>query len=70
MKRNVQQIFEGEWTEFNRNDRLQCCDCLLIHSLEWRVRNGKLQVKMFRENRSTAAYRREQGIKVACKKKK
>lgn len=68
MKRHVEQVYEGEWTDFERHDRLQCCDCCLVHSIEWRVRNGGLQLKLSRENRSTAAYRREQGIKVACKK--
>lgn len=67
-KTNVQQVYEGQWTDFERHDRLQCCDCCLVHSFEWRIRNSRLQIKMLRENRSTAAYRRAQGIKVACKK--
>lgn len=60
----VEQVFEGEWTEWAKTDRFQCCDCLAIHDIEFRVRKGKVQVRVYRNNRSTAAYRRENGIRL------
>jgi hypothetical protein len=69
MARNVQQVYEGEWVTWKKKDRLQCCDCLLIHDLEFRVRDKRLEIKMYRNNRSTAAYRRGAGIKLATIKK-
>lgn len=69
MVRNVEQVFEGVWTKWDKGDRMQCCDCLLIHDIEWRIRDKKLELRMYRNNRSTAAYRRGGGIKITTKKK-
>lgn len=70
MKRNVQQVFEGEWLEWKRHERWICCDCSLTHTVEVRKRNGKLEARMFRDNRSTGQFRRAGGIKIMVKKKK
>ena len=46
-----------------RNYKLACCDCKLVHEVQFRVRkqpNGRLDVifRMRRNNRATAAHRR------------
>jgi len=69
MPRKVKQVFEGEWLEWKRHERWLCCDCFLTHTVEVRKRNKKLEVRMFRNNRSTGQYRRGAGIKVMVKKK-
>lgn len=66
-KRNVTDVIEGEWYEWNRHERWVCCDCSLVHSVDYRWKDDKLEIRMYRRNRSTAAYRRGRGIKVVCK---
>lgn len=41
-----------------RGYRLACCDCGLVHSMNFRVSGGKAQFAAFRDNRATAAIRR------------
>lgn len=36
-----------------------CCDCGLVHRINFRVQNGKVQFQAFRDNRATAAKRRK-----------
>jgi hypothetical protein len=36
--------------------------------VEYRIHNKQLEIRMFRDNRSTAAYRRHEGIKVVVKR--
>lgn len=47
--------------------QLACCDCGLVHDIEFRVRRGKAQWKIDRNDRSTGQVRRhmkrkEEGI--------
>lgn len=71
MSRVYDQIYEDEWIPWpkGKGNRLQCCDCLLVHLLELRVKDGQIQTRFFRDNRSTAARRRAAGITVRQKKK-
>lgn len=69
MGKKVQQVFEGEWLEWKRHERWLCCDCYLAHEIDFRVRKKKLEVRMYRNNRSTGQYRRNLGIKIMVKKK-
>jgi hypothetical protein len=39
--------------------RMMCCDCRLIHDMEFRVDNGRIQYRARRNNRATAAGRRK-----------
>jgi hypothetical protein len=63
-RRKVIDIARGEWTVWRKRERWVCCDCSLVHEVEYRKRDGRLEVRMFRNDRSTAAYRRANGIKV------
>ena len=53
---------EGTWIQpVRRKYKLACCDCGLVHRMEFRVYKGYAQFRAWRDNRSTAAMRR--GVK-------
>lgn len=50
---------DGEWVEpLMRGYRVACCDCRLIHRIDFRVRAGRVQFRAHRDKRATAAARR------------
>lgn len=50
---------DGEWVEpVRKGYRLACCDCSLVHTLNFRIRKSKIQFQAFRNYRATAAMRR------------
>lgn len=50
---------DGEWVQpVRRGYKLACCDCGLVHDVDFRVRRGKVQFRAFRNMRSTAGRRR------------
>jgi hypothetical protein len=52
-------IAYGEWTRPRmQNFREQCCDCGLIHRLDFRIVDGRLEFRTRRDDRATAAARR------------
>jgi hypothetical protein len=52
-------ISYGEWTRPRmRNFREQCCDCGLIHRLDFRIVDDKVEFRTRRDDRATAAVRR------------
>jgi hypothetical protein len=54
-----QVISYGEWTRPRmRNFREQCCDCGLIHRLDFRIVHGRIEFRTRRDDRATAAARR------------
>jgi hypothetical protein len=56
---------EGEWVEPVRvGYKMACCDCGLVHDMDFRVRKGRVQFRVFRNNRSTAMIRRHRSITV------
>lgn len=53
------QVTAGEWIQpIRKGYKLACCDCGLVHNLDFRLRNKKIQFRAFRNNRSTALIRR------------
>lgn len=49
----------GEWMRVRkRNFKEQCCDCGLIHRLDFRIVDGHIEIRTRRDDRSTAAVRR------------
>jgi hypothetical protein len=49
----------GEWTRPRmRNFRERCRDCGLIHRLDFRIVDGRIEFRTRREDRATAAARR------------
>ena len=56
MKTTYRRIADGEWvTPRRRNHRLRCCDCGLVHRVDFRVRDSRIQFRAFRDARATAA---------------
>lgn len=57
--RQYPQVKAGEWVSPRRKGyKMQCCDCGLVHLLEFRIHNGHIQMRGFRDERATAAVRR------------
>lgn len=49
----------GEWVQPVRNGyKMACCDCGLVHVLDFRLHQGKIQLRASRNERSTAQKRR------------
>ena len=42
----------------SRRHKLRCCDCGLVHDIEFRISKGKISFRAWRDNRATAAVRR------------
>lgn len=56
---------EGEWVQpVTKGYKMCCCDCGLVHTMDFRVRDGRVQFRVFRNNRSTAMVRRHRNITV------
>ena len=56
---------EGEWVQpIRKGYKMACCDCGLVHNLDFRIRKGRVQFRAFRNNRSTGQLRRWSNIKV------
>ncbi len=49
----------GEWiAPKQRGFKDACCDCGLVHHMDFRVVDGQIQFKAVRDERATAAMRR------------
>lgn len=53
-------VTDGEWiTPVMKDHKLMCCDCLLVHTVDFRKRDGGgIDIRFRRDNRATAAARR------------
>jgi hypothetical protein len=52
-------IAYGAWTRPRKqNFREQCCDCGLVHRLDFRIVEGRIEFRTRRDDRATAAARR------------
>lgn len=55
----------NEWVRpIRKGYKLACCDCGLVHDMDFRVVHGRVQFRVRRNNRATA------GIRVAMRKNK
>lgn len=63
---NNEQAFDGEWVEMTTH--FGCCDCGLVHQMEWRVKTPEgyvivfppgvnLEMRTFRDKEATEAAR-------------
>jgi len=49
----------GEWVQPVREGyKLACCDCGLVHKVDFRIFHKKIQFRVVRDNRSTGQMRR------------
>jgi hypothetical protein len=50
----------GEWHQPRMRDfGMRCCDCGLAHRVDFRIVGRRVQMRAWRDERSTAAIRRE-----------
>lgn len=63
---------DGEWVQpVRKGYRMRCCDCGLVHTLDFRITNGRVQFRAERNNRATGAVRSHfSQIRVIKKRKK
>lgn len=60
LKSAYDNVKAGEWVQpVRRGYRMACCDCGLVHILNFRVKDGRIQFQAFRHARATAAKRRK-----------
>lgn len=49
----------GEWVQpVRRGYKMACCDCGLVHTINFRIYRRRVQFQAFRNERSTALMRR------------
>lgn len=57
-----EEAIDGEWTDWIRpvetGYKLACCDCSLVHNMDFRVNEDRAEFRVSRNNRSTAQMRR------------
>lgn len=54
------QVYDGEWIEpVMRGYRVKCCDCHLVHNMDFKIIGNSVQLRATRNNRATAAARRK-----------
>ena len=60
MADEYEQADDGEWIRpVMRGHRNACCDCGLVHVIDYRIVDGRVEFRARRHNRSTAAMRRK-----------
>jgi hypothetical protein len=56
---------EGEWVQpISKGYKFNCCDCGLVHNIDFRLKAGHIQFRVWRNNRSTGQVRRHRSINV------
>jgi hypothetical protein len=55
-----EQVYDGSWVPMaKKGQELQCCDCGLVHRIDFRVSSvGRIDARFYRDNRLTASARR------------
>jgi hypothetical protein len=49
----------GQWVQpVRKGYKFACCDCGLVHKLDFRVKDRRVQFRVFRDNRATGQMRR------------
>ena len=52
-------VNSGEWVQpIRRGYKMTCCDCGLVHTINFRIHKGHIQLQPTRDNRATAQLRR------------
>jgi hypothetical protein len=56
------EVKSGQWVQpVRRGYKMECCDCGLVHTLDFRIRSRRIQMRAFRDNVATANKRRARG---------
>ncbi len=59
------QTEPGKWYRFDSEELTECCDCSLIHHVEYRFENGRMFWRAKVDRRATNAKRKENGITIS-----
>jgi hypothetical protein len=51
-------IKSGQWVKTTAKYRIACCDCGLVHELEFKIEDGEILMCAHRNMKSTLALRR------------
>lgn len=55
-----EQAVDNKWVRpIRRGYRMKCCDCSLVHEIDFSVEDGRAIFRARRNNRATAAARRK-----------
>ena len=57
MSGKYEQIYYGDYRDVTNGITLRCCDCGLVHKVEYDVLNGRVLRRMFERPRKTASSR-------------
>ena len=68
-KGQVVQAETGVWYDVGAFTHEVCCDCSLVHKIETRIHNGRLQVSWTRDDDATAKLRAKQAQRRAPRKR-
>lgn len=68
MKYKQEVIKEGrKWTDWiqpiKKGYKMCCCDCGLVHNMNFRIFEGRIQFQVNRNNRATGQKRRNKTLK-------
>ena len=59
MGRKYKQVKAGEWIQpVDYGYKMACCDCGLVHVLNFRIHEGEIQFQAFRDKAATSQIRR------------
>lgn len=60
--RRYPQVQAGEWVQpIRKGYKMACCDCGLVHVMDFRIYKGRVQLRAFRDNRATGQLRKKGG---------
>ena len=52
-------VKSGQWIQpVRKNYKMLCCDCGLVHTMNFRIKGGRIQLQGFRDNRAIGQIRR------------
>ena len=60
MTRRFETLEDGKWSEAMgfSNNKFKCCDCSLVHVIDFNITNEGIQFRLTRDKRSTGQFRR------------
>jgi len=67
MSIHYNQLVDGQWVDVTDGHYFACCDCGLVHLCEYKVVEGRIIERIFRQNRDTANQRRTNETKASLK---
>jgi hypothetical protein len=63
--KRYKHVKAGEWQQpILKGYLLRCCDCALVHKMEFRVVDGKIQFRAWRAERETKRIRKSRNISI------